>query len=65
MNKFIKNAIISAIILIISFCFKFNIDTVNGATISNAECLIDVASLRVLSENNSNKKLPMASTTKI
>ena len=65
MNKFIKNAIISAIILIISFCFKFNINAVNGATISNAECVIDVASLRVLSENNSNKKLPMASTTKI
>lgn len=65
MNKFVKNTIISLIIIIISFCFKLNFNVAYGVTTSNAECVIDVYSLRVLSENNSSKKMPMASTTKI
>ncbi len=53
------------IISIILNIFLFNTNTAHAYTASQAECVIELDSLRVLSERNKDKKLPMASTTKI
>lgn len=55
-------------ILLIIFCSSFGSFTIVGGAVSDsakAAILIDADSGRVLYQHNSNKKLPMASTTKI
>ncbi len=45
--------------------FLFRISVASAYTPSQAECTLELNSLRILSENNKDLKLPMASTTKI
>ena len=63
MKKIVNIAIISLIINIIIL----STPTVKASayTVSNGECVMEVNSGRILSSNNIDKKLPMASTTKI
>ncbi|MBO5926048.1 MAG: D-alanyl-D-alanine carboxypeptidase, partial [Clostridia bacterium] len=53
------------ILCLILSIFLFKVNNVNASTISKGECVIELNSLRVLSSNNKDLKLPMASTTKI
>ena len=55
--------IISAIINI--FLFNFNASPTYAYTMSQAECVIELNSKRIIHAVNENAKLPMASTTKI
>ena len=54
-----------AIISLILSIFLFKTTHASAYTLSQAECTIELNSLRILSENNKDLKLPMASTTKI
>ena len=63
MKKTINIAIISLIISIFTFCF--NGYNASAYTLSYGECVMEVNSGRILSSNNLNVRLPMASTTKI
>ena len=60
-----KIKIISLILIIFTLCIFTKKSNVNAYTISKSEIVIDIDSGRVLSEFNSDKILPMASTTKI
>ena len=65
-NRIVKNAYYTITPLIISiFLLSFNSLSVNAYTQSKGECVIEVNSGRIIYSNNSNDKLPMASTTKI
>ncbi|MBO5889130.1 MAG: D-alanyl-D-alanine carboxypeptidase, partial [Clostridia bacterium] len=64
MAKVNKIRFLTIISLVLSF-FLFKINTVSAYSVSQAECVIELNSLRVLSQNNKDIKLPMASTTKI
>ncbi len=63
MKKIINIAIIALIINI--FTTQFSADTAYAYTVSHGECVMEVNSGRILSSVNLDKKLPMASTTKI
>ncbi len=54
-----------AIISLILSIFLIRIDSASAYTASQAECTLELNSLRILSEKNKDLKLPMASTTKI
>ncbi len=60
-----KITIIFTILSLVLTIFLFSPANVKASTISQAECSIELNSLRVLSSYNQNAKLPMASTTKI
>ncbi len=53
------------ILSLIFSIFLFNVSFVSAYTVSQGECTIELDSLRVLTQNNKDLKLPMASTTKI
>lgn len=61
-NNIIK---LIAIISLILTIFLFDLTPVKASTVSQAECSIELDSLRILSSKNKDLKLPMASTTKI
>ena len=63
-KKIIKLLIISVIISFFQLCFTVE-KPVYSASVSKAECVIDIETKRVLFSVNSNEKLPLASTTKI
>ncbi len=63
MKKIINITIIALIINIITI--YFSVDTASAYTVSHGECVMEVNSGRILSSVNLDKKLPMASTTKI
>ncbi len=63
MKKIVNIAIISLIINI--FILSMPTVDVSAYTVSNGECVMEVNSGRILSSFNEDKKLPMASTTKI
>ncbi len=62
-KKFVYFLIITAIINI--FLFNINTQTTNAYTQSQAECVIEINTNRIMHAKNENLKLPMASTTKI
>ena len=62
-KKFVYFSIFALIINIIPFCFTAK--TASAYTMSQAECVIELNSQRVIFSKNENEKLPMASTTKI
>lgn len=62
----VKLSLYFAIITAIFGIFQFSkIDVASAYTVSSGECVMEVSTGRVLSEYSSDKKLPMASTTKI
>ena len=63
-KKVVYIPIICLIISIIQFC-AINANNVRATTISQAEFVYELNSGRVITSHNENKKLPMASTTKI
>ena len=65
-NKIKKTLYFTIIpIITIYFLLSFSVYNASAYTLSKGECVIEVNSGRILYENNSNDKLPMASTTKI
>ncbi len=63
MKNNIKYLIITLIISV--FLFSFRVENVSAYTLSKGECVIEVNSGRIVHEINGDKRLPMASTTKI
>ena len=61
-NKIIRIFAILPLILVI---FLFSTTDVKAYSVSQAECVIELESRRILSSTNKDLKLPMASTTKI
>ncbi len=62
-KKFVYFSIITVIINI--FLLNFSAQNTKAYTVSQAECVIELNSNRIIYSKNENAKLPMASTTKI
>ena len=64
-NKFSKLIILSLILSFFQLGVQYKNNTVFASAQSQAECVIEVSSGRVLYSKNESKILPMASTTKV
>ncbi|MDE5548574.1 MAG: serine hydrolase, partial [Clostridia bacterium] len=64
-NWFFKWATALCLLLVCLFTEPHKTVTASAATPSNGECVVEVASRRMLHGRNADKALPMASTTKI
>ena len=66
MKRYFKISLLTICLLALAFLLQVsNVTQADAATESVGECVVEVSSRRFLHERNADKRLPMASTTKI